>query len=69
MDDGFEAREVEGEAGVLFDHVSAQSYFGATVFWLWRLAALGGETAAVEFWQAKRDGGRRGIVEVVSDCQ
>jgi len=34
-----------------------------------RLAALGGKEAAIEHWQIKRDGGRRGIVEVVPDGQ
>ena len=29
------------------------------------MAALGGEQAAVEYWQATRGGGRRGIVEIV----
>jgi hypothetical protein len=31
------------------------------------LAAFGGEQAAVEFWQTKRDGGLRGIVEIESE--
>ena len=29
-----------------------------------RPAAFGGEQATIEFWQTKRDGGRRGIVEI-----
>ena len=65
MDDGFNAGELEGEAAILFDHPTAQSYFGASVFWGRRLAALGGEAAAVEHWQIKRDGNLRGIVEVL----
>jgi hypothetical protein len=36
------------------------------VFWPRRLAALGGEQAAVEHWQVKRYGTRRGIVEVIA---
>jgi len=51
---------------MLFDHSAAQAYFGASVFWIRRLAALGGETAAIEFWQMTRDGGRRGFVEVAA---
>jgi len=34
------------------------------VFWVRRLAAFGGEQAAVEYWQVTREGGRRGIVEI-----
>jgi len=58
MEDGFDASQLEREAALLFDHPAAQSYFGASVFWVRRLAALGGETAAIEFWQTKRAGGR-----------
>jgi hypothetical protein len=31
------------------------------------MAALEGEEAAVEHWQIKRDGKKRGIVEVLKD--
>ena len=30
------------------------------------MAALGGEQAAVEDWQIKRDGARRGLVEITA---
>lgn len=66
MEDGFDVRGVEGETAMVFDHPAAQAYFGASVFWIRRLAALGSETAAIEFWQMERDGERRGIVEVVT---
>lgn len=65
MDDRFDAGALEGEAAILFSHLPAQAYFGASVFWLRRLAALEGEDATVEHWQMKRDGTRRGIVEVM----
>lgn len=64
MDDAFDAGALEGEAAILFNHPAAQAYFGASVFWLRRLAALDGEQATIEYWQVKRDGTRRGIVEV-----
>jgi hypothetical protein len=38
------------------------------VFWVRHLAAWQGEQAAVEFWQVKRDGGRRGVVEIISEA-
>jgi hypothetical protein len=69
MDDAFDASAVRAEAAPLFEHAAAQAYFGASVFWVRRLAALGGEDAAIAHWQVKRDGGRRGIVEVVPNDQ
>jgi len=53
---------------LLFDHAAAQAHFGASVFWLRRLAALGGEQETIEYWQIKRDGGQRGIVEILSEA-
>ena len=64
MDDGFDAGTLTGEAVILFDHMQAQSYFGASVFWVRRLAALGGDDVTIGHWQIKRDGTTRGIVEV-----
>ena len=65
MEDTFDVNRVAGEAAIVFDHPAAQSYFGASIFWVRKLAALGGEDATVKHWQIKRDGNRRGIVEVV----
>jgi hypothetical protein len=48
-------------------HPAAEAHFGASVFWVRRLAALGGEQSMVEYWQAKRGGGRRGIIEIVEE--
>ncbi len=64
MADAFDASKLSAEARLLFDHGAAQAHFGASVFWLRRLAAWPDEQGAVEFWQVKRGGGRRGIVEV-----
>lgn len=67
MDDAFNSEQLQGEAALLFDHAAADSHFGASVFWVRRLAALGGEQAAIEFWQVKRGGGQRGIVEIIEE--
>jgi predicted nucleotidyltransferase len=66
MEDDFDARTLTGEAQILFDHLRCHAYFGASVFWVRRIAALGGEQSAIEDWQIKRDGSKRGIVEVIS---
>jgi hypothetical protein len=66
MDDSFEVRQVSPEARLVFDHAVAQNLLGASVFWIRRAAALGGEDATVAHWQIKRDGNRRGIVEIIN---
>ena len=68
MDDAFDIGKIGGETRLLFDHAPAQAYFGASVFWLRRFAAFGGEQATIEHWQIKRNGGLRGIVEIVPEA-
>lgn len=65
FDDTFDASAQDAEVSLLLDHAAADAHFGASVFWLRRPAAFGGEQATMEFWQTKRDGGLRGIVEIV----
>ena len=67
MEDTFDAGNYRG-ARLLFDHAAAQSHFGASVFWLRKLAALEGEEAALAYWQVKRCGGERGIVEIIAEA-
>lgn len=67
MEDSFDVSKVAGDAAVIFDHQTAQNAEGASVFWIRRLAAIGGERAALEYWQIKRDKTQRGIVEVIGD--
>ena len=67
MDDAFDADALSGETALVFDHAAADARFGASVFWVRRLAAFGGEQAAVEYWQVKREGGHRGIVEITEE--
>ncbi len=67
MENTFDASQVFGEGQLLFDHASAQAHFGASVFWLRRLAALEGEQKTIEYWQVKRGKGQRGIVEIISE--
>ncbi len=69
MHDSFEVDQVPRDWRSIFDHMVAHNYEGASVFWLWRAAALGGVQAAIEHWQIKRDGAKRGIVEVIDHDQ
>jgi hypothetical protein len=69
MDDTFDANQLAGETAIIFDHLAAQNYEGASIFWIRRLAAIGGEQEAIEYWQIKRDGTKRGIVEVIENDQ
>jgi hypothetical protein len=67
MEDGFDPALLTREARSLFDHTAAQAQFGASIFWFRRLACLGGEQEAVEYWQVKRGGRWRGIIEIVGE--
>ena len=65
MEDSFAPQQLSGETEIIFDHLAAQEYEGASVFWLKKSGAIGGEQRAAEDWQIKRDKARRGIVEVI----
>src|SRR5207248_569434 len=67
MEDTFDLASVTGEAALPFQHMEADARFGASVFWTRRSGAIGGEQAMIEYWQARREGGRRGIVEIVKE--
>lgn len=67
MQDTFDLASVTGEAALVFQHMEADAHFGASVFWTTRSGAWGGEQAVVEYWQVRREGGRRGIVEIVPE--
>lgn len=66
MDDTFRPGECSAEARGLFDHAIAQARYGASIFWI-RPGLLINESldAFMAAWQLKRDGSKRGIVEVV----
>lgn len=67
MRNDFRSEDCPAEAAVLFDHARAQNELGASVFWV-RPDMLLGEPLEqfLAFWQTKRDGHRRGIVEIPS---
>jgi predicted nucleotidyltransferase len=67
MEDSFDLASVTGEAAVVFEHMEADARFGASVFWTRRSGAIGGEQAMIEHFQIRREGGRRGIVEIVPE--
>jgi hypothetical protein len=62
MGNGFDMGQLVGETRILFDHAAAQAHFGASVFWLRRLAALGGEEQIFAYWHIKHAGPRGGII-------
>lgn len=67
MEDTFDLSTVTGEAALVFQHLEADAHFGASVFWTSRSGALGGEDAMIEYWQVRREGGKRGIVEFIPE--
>jgi len=67
MEDTFDLAAVTGEAALGFQHLEAQARFGASVFWTRRSGAMGGEQAMIAYWQVRRQGGHRGIVEILPE--
>lgn len=68
MDDSFDVSGLSGEVAVVFRHSDADAQLGASVFWATRSGAFGGEQGMVEYWQTKRGGGLRGILEIVPEA-
>jgi hypothetical protein len=65
MRNEFRSEDCPAESLVLFDHARADRELGASVFWV-RPDMLLGEPLEqfLAFWQTKRDGRRRGVVEI-----
>ena len=65
MREDFRSEDCPAEAAVLFDHARANDELGASIFWV-RPDMLLGEPLEqfLAFWQTKRDGRRRGVVEI-----
>ena len=65
MRNDFRSEECPAESSVLFDHARATDELGASIFWV-RPDMLLGEPLEtfLNFWQTKRDGRRRGVVEI-----
>jgi hypothetical protein len=67
MDDTFDLAAISGDVAIVFQHLEADAHFGASIFWTCRSSALGGERAMIEYWQVRREGGQRGIVEIIPE--
>ena len=65
MQDELRPNHCSRDALALFDHGRAAGELGASIFWV-RPGMLLGETAdqVIAHWQIKRDGRKRGIVEL-----
>jgi hypothetical protein len=65
MRNEFRSEDCPAESSVLFDHARVHTELGASVFWV-RPDMLLGEPLEqfLAFWQTKRDGRRRGVVEI-----
>lgn len=63
----FSLEQAPRESRTLFSHADADARFGASVFWVRRGILPDEEIAGLlDFWQTRRDGPKRGIVEVTS---
>ena len=66
MSTDFQVEDSPRECRTLFSHADAQARYEASVFWL--RAGMVSDAALTDFldaWQTKRDGSKRGIVEIV----
>lgn len=65
LNDDFDLTVCSEEVKRLLNHQQAENEFGASIFWI-RPSLLLFETLDefIESWQVKRDGTRRGIIEV-----
>jgi hypothetical protein len=67
MAEAFKLEDAPRESRTLFSHSEADARFGASVFWIRRGILPDVEMGGfLDFWQTRRDGGTRGIVEVIS---
>ena len=67
MDDDFRLENTPRESRTVFSHADADARFGASVFWVRRgILPYVEMPAFLEFWQTRREGGRRGIAEVTA---
>ena len=65
MRGGFQPRDAPPETQGLFRHGTAQSEFGASVFWVNAGTSFADTEDLIVGWQTRRDLQRRGIVEVM----
>ncbi len=67
VEDSFDLESVPADVAAIFRHDEAEASLGASVFWTKQSGAFGGERAMVEYWQIRREGGYRGILEIVPE--
>jgi hypothetical protein len=67
MEDSFDLGSLTGDVALPFQHMQADAHFGASIFWTRCSGAIGGEQAMIEYWQVRREGGKRGIVEILRE--
>jgi hypothetical protein len=65
MRNDFRTEQCPAVSSVLFNHARADKELGASVFWIRPVMLLGEPLEQfLAFWQTKRDGQRRGVVEI-----
>jgi hypothetical protein len=69
MRGGFQPHAAPPEAQRLFQHDTAQSEFGASIFWVNAGTSFADTEDLIIGWQTRRDLQRRGIVEVIDHDQ
>lgn len=65
MDDDFDGNLFSVDVRKIFEHLETENTLGASIFWMLNKSVLVNEKVFIEGWQNRRDGMRRGIVEVI----
>ncbi len=69
MQANFQPSKISPAAQLLFRHNTAQSEFGASIFWVNATTSFADIEDLIIGWQTRRDLRRRGIIEVIEDDQ
>lgn len=67
MKDDFSKNDYMGDTRRIFEHLETENKFKASIFWMLEMSVAVNESVFIEGWQNKRDGTKRGIVEVIEN--
>ncbi len=67
MKDDFSKNSYAGDIRRIFEHLQTENKLKASIFWMLEMSVAVNEKVFIDGWQNKRDGTKRGIVEVIKN--
>lgn len=67
MRNDFSKNDYSGDVRRIFEHLQTENKLKASIFWMLEMSVAIDEKTFIEGWQNKRDGTKRGIVEVIKN--